>query len=148
MPKINEALNKKSLKLSLKQNILLIVSSIVILALAMYLIFRPLYLLIAPLLLIIVVFCLIPILKSNTAYSKSYLRAHGLLVILTVAALGYFVIQVIKDQMGVRCEGLMGSRTSCTEAMQLSVWGVSLFAIIPAAALCLYGLFTQARVAK
>ena len=148
MPKTKEILNKTSLKLSHKQNILLIISSIAILALVTYIIFQPLYLLIAPLLLVIVAFCLIPIFKSNTTYSKSYLRAHGFLAIVTIAALGYSIIQLIKDQMGIRCEGLLGSRASCAEAMWLSVWGISLFAIIPAAVLCIYGMITQARSTK
>lgn len=148
MPKTKEILNKNSLKLSVKQNILLIVSSIVILCLVMYIVFQPLYLLIAPLLLVIAAFCLTPVFKSNTTYSKAYLRAHGFLAIAAIAALGYFIVQLIRDQMGIRCEGLMGSRASCLESMWLSIWGISLFVSIPAAILCIYGMFTQARLSK
>jgi hypothetical protein len=112
----------------------------------MYVIFQPLYTLIIPLLLVVVVFCVIPLLKSNTTYSKPYIFAHGFLAIVAISALVYFAIQLIKDQMGVQCEGLMGDRTSCVVNMWLSMWVVSFFVSIPAAILCIYGIYTQLRL--
>ena len=148
MSNSKEIQNNKSLKLSLKQNITLIASSVMILALVVYIAIQPLYLLVAPLLTIVVVFCLIPLLKSKAIYSKPYIRAHGFLAIIVVAALGYFIVQLIKDRMGIQCTGLMSSRISCVESMWLSLWGIRLFVSVSAAILCGYGIYTQLRLPK
>jgi hypothetical protein len=148
MSNSKEIQNNKSSRLSLKQNITLIASSVVILALVIYITIQPLYLLIVPFLIIVIVFCLIPLLRSKTIYSKPYIRAHGFLAAMVVIALGYFIVQLIKDKMGIQCTGLTSSRISCVEDMWLSLWGISLFVSASAAILCGYGIYTQLRLPK
>ena len=148
MPKTKENLNKNILKLSIKQNTLVIISSIVVLAIIAQVIFIFPYILISPLLLVVAFFCALPLIKSNTRYSRPYIRAQVYLAIMAVVALMYFAVQLVKDQTGISCTGLMGSRASCVDSMWLSAWGVTLFASIPAAILCAYGAFTQLRLPK
>ena len=148
MPKLKEKLNKQHINLSILQNILVIVNSIVVLFIIAQVIFAFPYVLIAPLLLIIAFFCLMPLLKATTDYSRPYIHAQIFLAAMAIVALVYFVLQLVNDRMGIRCDGLMGSQISCVDSMWLSASGVFMLISIPAAILCSYGLYTQARLRK
>jgi hypothetical protein len=148
MPKTKEVQNKNVIKLNIKQNILLIINSIVVLVVIARIIFMYPYMLIAPLFLVVAIFCLIPLLKSTTQYSRAYIRAQAYLAAVAVVGLLYFAIQLIKDRTGVHCEGLMGSYSSCIDNMWLSAWVATIVATLPAAILCAYGAYTQFRLSK
>jgi hypothetical protein len=148
MPKLKEKLNSQQIKLSIPQNILIIVNSIVVLFIIAQVIFVFPYMLIAPLLLVIALFCLMPLLKANTDYSRPYIHAQIFLAAMTIVALVYFVLQLVNDQMGVHCTGLMGGRILCVDSMWLSASPLFILASIIATILCVRGIYTQSRINK
>jgi FlaA1/EpsC-like NDP-sugar epimerase len=148
MAKLKEKLNKQYIKLSIPQNTLIIANSVVVLFIIAQVIFVFPYMLIAPLLLVIAFFCLMPLLKANTNYSRPYIHVQVFLAVMAIVALVYFVFQLVNDRTGTRCDGLMGSQMSCVDSMWLSASGVFILIAIPAAVLCSYGIYAQARLRK
>ena len=148
MPKLKEKLNSQQIKLSIPQNILIIVNSIVVLFIIAQVIFVFPYMLIAPLLLVIAFFCLMPLLKTKTDYSRPYIHAQIFLAVMAVLALIYYALQFINDRMEVHCAGLMGSQISCVDSMWLSASPLFILASIIATLLCVRGIYTQSRINK
>ena len=148
MPKLKEKLYKQHIKLSILQNILIIVNSIVVLFIIAQVIFVFPYVLIAPLLLVIAFFCLMPLLKANTDYSRPYIRAQIFLAVMAIVVSVYFILQLVNDQMGMYCTGLMGSRISCVDSMWMSASPLFILASIIATILCVRGIYTQLRINK
>lgn len=148
MPKLKEKLNKQHIKLSIPQNILIIVNSIVVLFIIAQVIFVFPYMLLAPLLLVIAFFCLMPLLKAKTDYSRPYIDAQIFLAVMATLALIYYAHQLINDRMDVHCAGLMGSRISCVDSMWPSASPLFILASIIATILCVRGIYTHSRINK
>lgn len=139
--------SRQLVRLSLKQELLLVPLLILVLGLSVYaLIAAPLMMAASIMLIIFCAYSLIGI--GRRLYSRAYLVVVAVLSLVAVIILAIVLNGYIKDVFNVRCGGLIGETIRCADNALLSASVIIFYTLVPLAVMSILGLLLQLRVVK